>query len=60
MLAVSQDCAQLAPAPIPGADNLSERDGVAGQVGTDSPAQKLLLVKDPNLAHVARIEPERH
>src|SRR6202034_2936465 len=50
MLAVPQDRAHRTPTPIPGEDNLSQRDRFPSQFGANGTAQKPHTVKHANLA----------
>src|SRR6266581_7800560 len=54
-LAFRQRRAQLAAVAIPGSDDVLERNGLAGELGTDRPTQKRIAKVDTQLSQIARV-----
>src|ERR1035438_8736786 len=52
--------AQLPPAPHSGVDDLPQRNSLAGQFLTYSPANETVFVKNADFRHVARIVANHH
>jgi hypothetical protein len=50
-----QRVAQVPSPTVPSAHDVTQRNGFSRQFGTDSPAQKALVMKDADFGHISRV-----